>query len=463
MNNISDMDISRIKRIHCLGIGGIGLSAVAEILADREYEVTGTDLKSSVVTEHLESKGIKIYREHLAENVHGVDAVVYSNAVSFSNPEMLEAEKLGIPCMTRADMLGIIMKEYKHSIAVCGTHGKTTTTSMISLIIRGAHLRPTILVGAELGDINGNVEIGTNEYFVTEACEYMDSFLSLYPNIGVVLNIDSDHLDYFKDVDHIVTSFKKFVTQIQDDGVLIAFSENPFMGDVIKEAKNVITYGFNDDNDYNVKNVTFDDRGFGEYDVFHQGENVCHVKLDVPGEHNVLNSLAAFVTCAYLGIEPETISEILRTFKGADRRFDFTGTMESGANVIDDYAHHPTEIKATLSAIKNVKHNKSFCIFQPHTYTRTKALFDDFIDAFDGIDYLIITDIYAAREKDVYGISSMQLVDAIRDKHPEMKLYYIKDFEDIADFVRAKAVKDDIVLTMGAGDVYKVGEMLVKK
>lgn len=463
MDHSLNIDISKVKRIHCIGIGGIGLSAVAEILNNRGYEVTGSDPKASIVTDHLESIGIKIYKEHLSENVRNVDLVVYSNAISSSNPEMIEAKKLGIPMLTRAEMLGMIMKEYDHSIAICGTHGKTTTTSMISLIIRGAGLKPTILVGAELNDIHGNVEIGANEYFVTEACEYMDSFLKLNPSIGVVLNIDSDHLDYFKDVEHIVTSFKKFVSKIPDDGVVVAFSENPFMGDVIKEAKHVITYGFNDDNDYSAKNVSFDDHGLADYDVYYREIKQCHIDLNVPGEHNVLNSLAAFATCRYLGVEPDVISEILHNFKGADRRFDYVGKMKCGAFVIDDYAHHPTEIKATISATLNVKHKESICIFQPHTYTRTKALFNEFIDAFEGLDNLIITDIYAAREKDIYGVSSKQLVEKIKENHPDLKVNYITNFDEIRDYVLKIAKRDDIVITMGAGDVYKIGEMLIER
>lgn len=461
MNHNLDIDMSKVRKVHCIGIGGIGLSAVAEILHNQGYKVSGSDPKSSIVTDHLESLGIKIYKEHSPMNVNGVDLLVYSNAISRDNPEMIEAKRLSVPMITRAEMLGIIMKEYTHSIAICGTHGKTTTTSMISLIIRGAKLKPTILIGAELEDIHGNVEIGSNEYFVTEACEYMDSFLNLYPNIGVVLNIDSDHLDYFKDVEHIVTSFKKFVSQIPNDGVVIAFSENPFMDDVIKEAKNVITYGFNDDNDYSAKNVSFDDKGLARYDVYYKGEKECHIELKIPGEHNVLNSLAAYATSRYIGIKPKTIAKILHDFKGADRRFDFVGKMKSGAYVIDDYAHHPTEIKATIQATSNVKHNRSLCIFQPHTYTRTKALFNEFIDAFDGLDILIITDIYAAREKDIYGVSSKQLVEKIKENHPDMTVYYIKNFDEIKDFIINNAKKNDIVITMGAGDVYKISEALI--
>lgn len=454
-------DISKYKRIHCLGIGGIGLSAVAEILADNGHIVSGTDIRRSDVTDHLENSGIKIYYQHDPKNLEGVDAVVYSAAVSEDNPEMKAARQAGIPCFTRAQVLGMIMKNYKNSIAICGTHGKTTVTSMTSLILRNAKLKPTILVGGNVEEINGNVEIGGNKYFVTEACEYMDSFLSLRPTIGVVLNIDSDHLDYFKDIEHIVKSFRQFVTQIPKDGIIIAYGENPFVKEAVKDLKNVITYGYTESSDFYAENIEFDDNGFPQYDLCHGRKKICHIHLGVPGEHNVLNSIAAFVTTSYLGVSNDVIIDTLRNFRGTHRRFDFTGVTRNGVKIVDDYAHHPTEIKATLSAAKNVKHNKLWVVFQPHTYTRTKALFDDFRDAFEDVDTLIVTDIYAAREKDVYDVSSYKLVNAMKEAHPDWEVYYVQDFEDIARYLIKNAGRDDIVMTMGAGDVYKVGTMML--
>ncbi len=436
-------DISKFKRIHCLGIGGVGLSAVAEILQDNGHVVSGTDINKSEITNHLRDNGIKIYYEHKAENVDCVDAVVYSNAVPETNPEIVRAKERRIPIFSRAEVLGMIMNNYKHSVAVCGTHGKTTVTSMTSLILRNAKYNPTILVGGNVEEIKGNVEIGDNDYFVTEACEYMDSFLHLTPTIGVLLNIDSDHLDYFKDIEHIVKSFKEFVMNIPKKGI-------------------VITYGYTSSNDFYAENISFDDNGFPEYDICHEGKVLCHLHLGVPGEHNVLNSMAAYVTSSYLGVNDEVIASTLKAFRGTHRRFDFTGVTRNGVRIVDDYAHHPTEIKATLAAASNVKHNKLRVVFQPHTYTRTKALFDDFIDSFDHVDSLIITDIYAAREKDVYGVSSYQLVNAIKAKHPDREAYYVQDFEDIVKYLSANAEEGDIVMTMGAGDVYKVGQMMLK-
>ena len=456
------IDFTEYRRVHCLGIGGIGLSAIAEILADNGHIVSGSDMKASDVTRHLEEVGIKVYYEHDAGNVDGVDAIVYSAAVSDENPEVVRAKELGIPLFSRAQVLGMIMDRYDRSVAICGTHGKTTVTSMTSLILRNAKYKPTILVGGNLPEINGNVEIGSNDYFVTEACEYMDSFLELNPSIGVILNIDSDHLDYFKDMDHIVRSFKSFVEGSRPGGNVVAYGDNPFVKDVLKDHKNKITYGYSESNDFYAQNISFDDMGYPEFDICRKNNRIAHVHLSVPGEHNVLNSMAAFVVGLYLRVEIPVICETLRSFNGTHRRFDLTGITKEGVRVIDDYAHHPTEIKATLSATQNVKHEKLWLIFQPHTYTRTKALFGDFVDAFADTDVLILTDIYAAREQDIYDVSSYKLCTAMKEKYPDRKIYYVQDFEDIVNYIRKNAGPDDIVMTMGAGDVYKIGEMLVK-
>ena len=456
-------DLAKFKKIHCLGIGGIGLSAVAEILAYNGHIVSGTDMNPSEVTEHLEETGIKVYYKHEPENVEGVDAIVYSAAVSDDNPEVIRAKELGLPLFSRAEVLGMIMKNYDNSVAICGTHGKTTVTSMTSLILRNAEYRPTILVGGNLPQINGNVEIGDTSYFVTEACEYMDSFLELRPNIGVILNIDSDHLDYFKDMEHIVQSFRRFVNQIPAGGVIIAYGDNPFVKDVLRDKANKITYGYSEGNDFYSENIRFDENGYPEFDICNKSRLVAHLKLSVPGEHNVLNAMAAFVTASYLQVDIPVIQKTLAEFGGTNRRFDLTGFTDKGVKVIDDYAHHPTEIKATLSAVKKMKHRKVWVIFQPHTYTRTKALFDEFVDAFGDADALILTDVYAAREKDIYNVSSYKLMNAMKAKNPDRECYYVKDFDDIANYINKVAGPDDVVITMGAGDVYKVGELLVSE
>ena len=457
------IDLSQYKTIHCIGIGGIGLSAIAEILLSRGYNVTGSDMKESDMTSHLASKGARIFIGHRAENVENADLVVYSAAVGRDNPELMRAAERGVPAVTRAQMLGVLMDEYENSIAISGTHGKTTTTSMVSLNLDRARMEPTILVGGNLAEIGGNVKVGHSKYFVTEACEYMDSFLSLRPRIEIILNIDSDHLDYFKDIDHIVSSFDKFAGLVPEDGLIVAYQANPFVSQVIKNLNNVVTFGLNENCTYYGEDIDFNENGMPAFNVKKEGRTLCRVQLSVPGEHNVLNALAAFACCHSLGVYSEIIRDTLREYRGTQRRFDIVGTTETGVKIVDDYAHHPTEIKATLEACQNVPHNKLWCLFQPHTYTRTLALFDDFADAFQKADELVLAEIYAAREKNIYKISSASLAEKIKECHPEKKVSFMESFDEIADYVYQNAQNGDLVLTMGAGDIYKVGEILLNK
>ena len=456
------ISLSEFHNIHCIGIGGIGLSAIAEILLSRGYKVTGSDMKESDITSHLAQKGARIFLDHRAENVETADLVVYSAAVGQDNPELVRAAERGIPAVTRAEILGVLMDEYENSIAVSGTHGKTTTTSMVSLILDRAKMEPTILVGGNLAEIGGNAKVGNSGYFVTEACEYMDSFLSLRPKIEIILNIDSDHLDYFKDIDHIVSSFDRFANLVPEAGTIIAYEANPFVNKVIQGHSNVITFGLNENCTYHAQNILFDENGMPSFEVLRDGTVLSRVQLSLPGEHNILNALAAYACCHNLGVEPEIISETLHSFRGTQRRFDIVGTTAGGVKIVDDYAHHPTEIKATLSASKNVPHNRLWTIFQPHTYTRTLALFDDFAEAFEKTDVLILAEIYAAREKNIYKISSAQLAEKIRQIHPEKEVLFMPDFADIASYVSQHACRGDMVITMGAGDIYKVGEMILE-
>lgn len=457
------IDLSQYKTIHCIGIGGIGLSAIAEILLSRGYNVTGSDMKESDMTSHLASKGARIFIGHRAENVENADLVVYSAAVGRDNPELMRAAERGVPAVTRAQMLGVLMDEYENSIAISGTHGKTTTTSMVSLILDRARMEPTILVGGNLAEIGGNVKVGHSKYFVTEACEYMDSFLSLRPRIEIILNIDSDHLDYFKDIDHIVSSFDKFAGLVPEDGLIVAYQANPFVSQVIKNLNNVVTFGLNENCTYYGEDIDFNENGMPAFNVKKEGRTLCRVQLSVPGEHNVLNALAAFACCHSLGVDSKIIRDTLREYRGTQRRFDIVGTTATGVKIVDDYAHHPTEIKATLEACQNVPHNKLWCLFQPHTYTRTLALFDDFADAFQKADELVLAEIYAAREKNIYKISSASLAEKIKECHPEKKVSFMESFDEIADYVYQNAQNGDLVLTMGAGDIYKVGEILLNK
>lgn len=456
------IDLSQYKNIHCIGIGGIGLSAIAEILLSRGYSVSGSDMKESDITSKLAGNGARIFIGHRAENVDNADLVVYSAAVGKDNPEIVRAAERGIETVTRAQMLGVLMDEYENSIAISGTHGKTTTTSMVSLILERAKLEPTILVGGNLAEIGGNVKVGHSRYFVTEACEYMDSFLSLRPKIEIILNIDSDHLDYFKDIDHIVSSFDRFASLVPESGIIIAYDANPFVNKVIRGHGNVVTFGLNENCDYWVSDILFNENGMPSFKVNHEGQTLTTVQLAVPGEHNILNALAAFTCSHTLGVDAETIRETLEEYRGTQRRFDIVGITSEGVKIVDDYAHHPTEIKATLDASQNVPHNSLWCIFQPHTYTRTMALFDEFAEAFNKADKLILAEIYAAREKNIYKISSAQLAEKIRETQPGKEVLFMEDFREIADYVSEKAHKGDMVITMGAGDIYKVGEMLLE-
>ncbi len=451
------------RTIHCIGIGGIGLSAIAEILLQRGYKVTGSDLKESEMTNKLQSLGAKVFFGHRRENVEGADLVIYSAAIADDNPEIVRAKELGIPLASRAEVLGLLMDEYPVGIAISGTHGKTTTTSMVSLILERAGKDPTVLIGGNLEEFNGNCKVGSGKYFVTEACEYRDSFLELRPNVEVILNIDSDHLDYFKDIDHIVKSFDRFSKNLKQGGTIVAYSANPFVNSIIKDMDQIVTYGFGSDCTYMISNVEISENGRPSFDISRRGKFAGHLYLNLPGEHYILNATAAFACASELGIEAETIIRALEEYHGTERRFDKIGYTASGALVIDDYGHHPTEIRATLSAASQLKHNRIWCIFQPHTYTRTLALLDDFSDAFEDADVLILADIYAARESDIYNISSKNLLERIKEKHPDKEAYYFASFDEIADKVSKEAKKGDIVITQGAGDIYKVGRMILDK
>ncbi len=457
------LDISKYKHVHCIGIGGIGVSAIAEILNSQGYTVSGSDMKKSDVTERLQYQGITVHLGHAAENISGADLVVYSAAVSPENPEIVAAREQSIPVVTRAEALGSLMSEYGTSIAISGTHGKTTTTSMVSLILEKAGTDPTILIGGNLSEFHGNAKIGHSSYFVTEACEYMDSFLSLRPRIEIILNIDSDHLDYFKDIDHIVQSFDKFAALVPENGLIVAYDANPFVASIIQklDADRVITFGFNPGSTYSAASLGFDSNGYPEFDVVRSGEVLAHIHLSVPGEHNIANALAAFATCHTLDVDPAVIAGVLDSFHGTQRRFDVIGTTNDGVRIIDDYAHHPTEIRATLKAAQQMPHNRLWCLFQPHTYTRTMALFDEFAESFEDADILCMAEIYAAREKNIYKMSSRELIRKIRKDHPEKEAYYFHSLEDIAQFVGDNAMPGDMVITMGAGDIFKIAEMLM--
>ena len=458
------IDFNSVRHVHCIGIGGIGLSAIAEILLHKGVAVSGSDSKESEITDRLIEKGSKVYLGHREKNIAGADLVIYSAAIPPNNPELKAANEQGVQVVTRAEALGELMGNAKYSVAIAGAHGKTTATSMISLILRNAKKEPTILVGGNLTEIGGNVAVGNPDYFITEACEYMDSFLALRPKYAVILNIDSDHLDYFKDIDHIVRSFDRFANMVPDDGAVFAYDANPFVSSILKNlTKPCITFGFHEKCAFRADNIEFDKEGYPAFSVSHEGKPLCRIRLAMPGEHNIANALSAIACTLTMGIELDVVVSTLEAYTGTQRRFDIQGFTTNGIKIVDDYAHHPTEISATIKAARNVPHEKMWIIFQPHTYTRTLALHDDFAEALDQADKVVLAEIYAAREKNTHNTSSRSILAKMKEKDPGKEAWFIETKDEIADFVLNYAQPGDLVITMGAGDIYEVGESILEK
>lgn len=453
------LDFLKNKRVHFIGIGGISMSALAEILLKNGYSVSGSDERMSPLIEKLSKSGAEVFIGHDEKNISGADLIVYTAAISSDNPELVKGKELNISLMDRAEFLGLLMKGHKYNVAVAGTHGKTTTTSMVSHITLEAELDPTILVGGELDIINGNVRAASSEYFITEACEYKASFLKFFPYIGIILNIDADHLDFYKDIDDIENTFNKFAALIPSDGFLIANADDERVRNVTQKAScNIVTYGINS-GDLRASDIVFEANGCASFNVSLKGIRLGNIILNVPGIHNVLNSLAGIGTALSLGISFEDAKEGLFNFHGTHRRFELKG-VKNGITVIDDYAHHPTEIKATLAAAKNYPQKRIVCVFQPHTYSRTKSLLDEFSQSFDELDELILADIYAAREKNDPSISSDILGDKIREKG--IKCTNLHSFDEIVAHLHTELKEGDLLLTVGAGDVYRIGEIFLK-
>ncbi|MFW5648173.1 MAG: UDP-N-acetylmuramate--L-alanine ligase [Candidatus Alkaliphilus sp. MAG34] len=454
---------NRDQHIHLIGIGGISMSAIAELLINHGYKVSGSDIKDSKILDRLRGHGAQIFIGHDSNNIQNPDLVVYTAAIRENNCERLKARQLNITEIDRAEMLGLIMKNYSRAIAVAGSHGKTTTTSLVSLILEYADLDPTIFVGGELDEIGGNIKIGESEHFITEACEYVESFLKFFPFIGIILNIDEDHLDYFRDIVHIKHAFKKFIDLIPREGFLVANKDDKNIEEIIRDTKcNLITYGINNNNcNFTARDIAFTEEGLPVFNVDFNNENMGIFKLNIPGMHNIYNALASIATAHILGVSPPEIKKHIKKFKGIHRRFDILGEIK-GCKIIDDYAHHPAEIRATLEAAQNYPHREIWCVFQPHTFTRTRALLDDFASSFDNADHIIITDIYAAREVDTGEINSRTLVNKVKEYNPENNVLYMKDFGKISKYIYENMEPGDIVLTMGAGNICNVGKMMLK-
>ena len=455
------IDFQKPIHIHFIGIGGISMSGLAEILLEEGFTVSGSDSKESPLTKKLEQLGATIFYGQKASNIiDGIDCVVYTAAIHRENAELIEAVAKKIPMLTRAELLGQLMKNYKTPIAVSGTHGKTTTTSMLSHILLAGEKDPTISVGGILQAIGGNIRVGHSDTFITEACEYTNSFLNFFPKIGIILNIEEDHLDFFKDLEDIRHSFHQFAALIPADGTLIINSDIKNYKEICEGLDcRIVTCGSSISSDYSSENVRFDEKGLASFDLIKHGETVCRIQLSVPGYHNVSNALTCIASAELLEIPMETIIQGLLAFTGTDRRFEYKGMM-NGVTIIDDYAHHPTEILATLKAAKNYPHKELWCVFQPHTYTRTKAFFHEFAEVLSHTDHLVLADIFAARETDTLGVSSKDLAAEVARLGTDA--HYFGCFEEIEMFLKEHCASGDLLITMGAGDVVNIGEDLLK-
>ncbi|MBQ7793472.1 MAG: UDP-N-acetylmuramate--L-alanine ligase, partial [Clostridia bacterium] len=438
-------------------IGGISMSGLAEIMLSNGFKVTGSDRQKSHITDKLESKGAVIFEGHKSENIKGADLVVYTAAAKADNPEIVAAKEQGIFLLNRAEFLGALMKEYPNTVCIAGTHGKTTTTSILAHALLKADTDATVSIGGELDLIGGNIRAGGKEYFLTEACEYTNSFLSFYPTVAVITNIEEDHLDFFSGLDEIIESFRKFAYLTEGVGSVIACGDDENVRKALSDtALDVHYYGISSDNSYYAENIAFNS-GYPEFDVMKKGEKLVHLHLNVPGNHNIQNAVAAIAVCDILKLPLSVCADGIEEFCGTHRRFEKKGTL-NGATVIDDYAHHPTEIAATLAAARKFDYNKLWCVFQPHTYSRTRTLWKEFCECFDNVDELILTHIYAAREVFDGVTRPEKLAEDIAKRG--VKVRYVEKFSDIEELLRSEVKDGDVVFTMGAGNVVDIADNL---
>src|SRR5438876_683305 len=451
--------LKRFKHVHFVGIGGIGMSGIAEVLLNLGYKVTGSDVRATAITERLAKFGATVYLRHAAENVAGAHVVVTSSAVRPDNAEIREAERHKIPVIPRAEMLAELAR-LKYSITVAGTHGKTTTTSMIATVLDCAGMDPTIVVGGRLDTIGSNARLGKGEFIVLEADESDRSFLLLSPTIAVVTNIEADHLDHYRDLEDIQTAFLSFINKVPFYGAAILCLDEPAVQSLIPQVKRrIVTFGTAAPADVRITDVNVEGLG-SRFTLRFNGGTTQDFKLSVPGVHNVLNATAAFAAARDMGVEPGVIAGALESFRGVDRRFQVKS--RDGITVIDDYAHHPTEIRATLSAAKAANFGRIFAVFQPHRYSRTFHLFDDFARAFNLADVVLILDIYPAGENPIEGVTTPALIEKIKSFGHKSAIY-APNFETIESYIIAQAKEGDAVVVMGAGNVTKLSDVLSQR
>ena len=449
--------LDNVKRIHFVGIGGSGMCPLAEILHNEGFEITGSDVSESDTLARIRSYGIPVTMGHFPENVIGADLVVYTAAVKLDNPELVSAKEKHIPAVERCIMLGAVVEKYKNSVAICGTHGKTTTTSMVTQIFTMTDFDPTAIIGAKLPFIGGNSRMGKSDIIVCEACEYVDTFLHMYPSLTVILNVDEDHLDYFGTLDRIKESFTKFADQTSDTLVVNGDDANTMecISGMDKKGKRIITFGFGEDNDFRAV-IRDDDQIFDSFELLRSGEKIADVKLSVPGKFNVMNALAAAAATITLGVDPQAAARALGEFRGAHRRFEILGKPQ-GITVADDFAHHPTELRATLETAMNMGFNEVWAVFQPHTFSRTYTFLEEFAQVLSIPDHCVLSEILPVRETNTYNIYSKDLADKIDG------CVWFKTFEEIADYVTKKAKPGDLIITIGGGNVYMCAGMIMEK
>ena len=451
--------LTGIKKVHFIGIGGAGMSALAKILVEKGYEVSGSDMKESTMTGILRDLGAKIFIGHKAENVAGAEAIVVSSAIREENPEVVEANRLGLKRLHRSDVNAFLINNCK-GIAVAGAHGKTTTTSMIGVSLDYEGVSPSIIIGGEVDYLGSNAKLGTSDYLVSEADESDGTFLKYHPYIGIVTNIENDHMDHYGTMENIIKAFRQFLNQVRDDGWAVVCSDNDHIRDILPEVKcKVVTYGMNQPADYMAANVqtTASETTF---EVVHKGEKLGQVRLNVPGMHNVLNAMACVVTGITLGLSVDQMAEGLTVFNGAKRRFQTKGKVND-IWVVDDYAHHPTEIATTIKAARQTQPKRLVCAFQPHRYSRTQLLQKEYGSCFAGADLLVLTDVYSAGEDPIPGVDGELLVQEVA-RQTGQNTVYIKDKKEIAQYLKSIAQPGDLIMTMGAGDIVKCGEELVE-
>ena len=449
------------KKIHFIGIGGISMSGIAEITKSLGATVSGSDITETEITKNLEKKEMFIKYGHHPEMIKDADIIVYTAAIHEDDPERIETKKLNKENYERAEFLGIISKQYKNCLCISGTHGKSTTTGMVSMCFLEAKLNPTIQIGAILSEINGNTKIGSKDYLIMESCEYVDSFLHFHPTSIIITNIDDDHLDYFKNLDNIKKSFNKYVNLLPNNGLLVKNNDDANSLDVEAGYQGkIITYGIDSAADYQAKNITVNELGHYSFDVYYQNKMLTNISLNINGYHNIYNSLAALALSHNYIEDIEIIKRGLEKYHGVGRRFEYLGKF-NGAYVYDDYAHHPTETKTTLESVKKVAHNQDYCIFQSHTYSRTKEHLEDFANILSQFDNVIIAPIYPAREINTFNISEEMLVDKIKEKNPNV--IYLDSFDSILEYIKNTVKEKDLVITVGAGPVNKIAQSLTKQ